>query len=215
MAFCNSCGATLTPGTKFCNKCGAPQAAGTLGSPAASFTPVPAAAPVPVQPATGGSSALKIILIVIAVLVVIGILGVATVGFIGWRIAKSAHVTQNGDNVKVETPFGSVESSKDPEQAAKDLGIDIYPGAELRKNGAQSASFGSLRTVTANFDSTDPADKVCAFYKQKFPAARVSSSDPGRCTIVSNDQRNMVTINVEANGDSSKFQVSSVRKRSN
>jgi|ERR1700722_2317300 len=215
MAFCNSCGATLTPGTKFCNKCGAPQVAGTVASPAGAFTPVPAAAPVSVQPTTGGSSALKIILIVIAVIVVIGILGVATVGFIGWRIAKSAHVTQNGDNVKVETPFGSVESSKDPEQAVKDLGIDIYPGAELRKNGAQSASFGSIRTVSANFDSTDPADKVCAFYKEKFPAARVSSSDAGRCTIVSNDQKNMVTINVESHGDSSKFQISSVSKRSN
>jgi flagellar basal body-associated protein FliL len=213
MAFCNSCGATLTPGTKFCNKCGTPQAVGTVAPASVPYTPVPAAAPAPVQPTTGGSSALKIILIVIAVIVVIGILGVATVGFIGYRIAKSAHVTQNGDNVKVETPFGSVESSKDPEEAAKDLGIDIYPGAELRKNGAQSASFGNIRTVTANFESSDSADKVCTFYKAKFPGARVSSSDTGRCTIVSNDQKNMVTINVESRDDSSKFQISSVRKK--
>ena len=213
MAFCNSCGATLTPGTKFCNKCGAPQAAGTVAASSPSFTPVPAAAPAPVQPTTGGSSALKIILIVIAVIVVIGILGVATVGFIGYRIAKNAHVTQNGDNVKVETPFGSVESSKDPEQAAKDLGIDIYPGAELRKNGAQSASFGNIHTVTANFESSDPPDKVCEFYKAKFPEANVTTSDSGRCTITSKDPRNMVTINVHPNGDSSRFEISSVSKK--
>jgi hypothetical protein len=211
MAFCNSCGATLTPGTKFCNKCGAPQAAGTVAPASAPYTPVPS--PAPVQPTTGGSGALKIILIVIAVIVVIGILGVATVGFIGWRIAKSAHVTQNGDNVKVETPFGSVESSKDPEQAAKDLGVDIYPGAELRKNGAQSASFGNIRTVTANFDSTDSPEKICEFYKAKFPGANITSSDSGRCTITSKDSSNMITINVHPNGDSSRFEISSVSKK--
>jgi len=212
MAFCNSCGATLTPGTKFCNKCGTPQAVGTVASPAAPYTPVPAGSPSPVQPTTG-SSALKIVLIVIAAIVAIGLLGVATVGFVGYRIAKSAHVTQNGDNVKVETPFGSVESSKDPEVAAKDLGIDIYPGAELRKIGAQSATFGNIRTVTANFDSTDSPDKVCEFYKAKFPGANVTSSDSGRCTITSKDPRNMVTINVHANGDSSRFEISSVSKK--
>src|ERR1700722_12588318 len=128
MAFCNSCGAALTPGTKFCNKCGAPQAAVA----ASGATPaVPTPGPIPPPPATGGSSALKIILIVVGVIVVIGILGVATVGFIGYRIAKSAHVSQQGDHVKAETPFGTFETSKDPEQVAKDLGVDIYPGADM------------------------------------------------------------------------------------
>src|SRR5271169_6917024 len=104
MAFCNSCGATLTAETKFCNKCGAAVAAGP---------PALGGAPTPPPPTTGGSSALKIILIVVAVIVVVGILGVATVGFIGYRLAKNSHVTQEGDHVKVDTPFGSVETSKD------------------------------------------------------------------------------------------------------
>src|SRR5437660_10704250 len=122
MAFCNSCGATLNPGTQFCNKCGAAVATAP-GATSAARPPIPA----PPAP-TGGSSALKIILIVVAVIVVIGILGMVTVGVIGYRIAKSSHVTQDGDHVKVQTPFGSVETSKDPDQAAKELGVDIYPG---------------------------------------------------------------------------------------
>jgi len=204
MAFCNSCGATLDPGTKFCNKCGA--VAG--GPPAPTGATPPAAAP------TGGSSALKIILIVVAVIVGIGILGVATVGIVGYRIAKSAHVRQEGGHVKVETPFGNVETSQDPQQAAKDLGVDVYPGAEVQKNGASSATFGAIHTVAANFESSDSVDKVCSFYKSRFPNAMVTTSDQNRCTIVSNDQKNMVTINIEPNGDASKFQITNVSKKS-
>jgi hypothetical protein len=209
MAFCNSCGATLNEGTKFCNKCGA-----AVAAPVAPVRPVVAAAPPPpaITPTSGGSGALKVILIVVGVIVLIGILGVASVTFFAYRIAKSAHVHQDGDNVKVETPFGTVESSKDPAQAAKDLGVDIYPGAEVQKRGASSASFGNIHTVSASFESSDPLDKVCTFYKEKFPGAMTTSSDANRCTIVSNDQKNMITIHIEAHGDASTFQITNVSK---
>ena len=208
MAFCNACGATLNPGTKFCNKCGAaiaPGASTPAGAPAA---------PPPAQVPTGGSSALKVILIVVAIIVGIGILGVATVGIIGYRIAKSSHVSQNGDHVKVDTPFGSVETSKDPDQAAKDLGVDLYPGAQVQRNGASSAAFGGIRTVTAVFETPDAPDKVCTFYKSRFPGAMVTTSDQNRCTIVSNNQKNMITINVQTSGDMTKIQMTNVTKKS-
>jgi hypothetical protein len=208
MAFCNSCGATLNEGTKFCNKCGAAVASSPSAAGMTSTAPPPAPAP------TGGSSALKIILIVVAVIVGIGILGVATVGIIGYRIARTSHVTQEGDHVRVQTPFGSVETSKDPEQAAKDLGIEVYPGAEVQKSGASSASFGGIHTVTAMFESGDAVDKICSFYKTKFPGAMVTTSDQNRCTIVSNDQKNMITINIEARGDTTKLQITNVSKKS-
>ncbi len=208
MAFCNSCGATLNAGTQFCNKCGAAVAAGPAVPAVTSTAPAPAPAP------TGGSSALKIILIVVALIVGIGILGMATVGIIGYRIAKSARVTQHGDNVKVETPFGTVESSKDPDQAAKNLGVDLYPGAEVQRNGASSATFGGIRTVTAMFETSDAPDKVCSFYKSKFPGAMVTTSEQNHCTIVSNDKKNMITINIEASGDNTRLQITNVSKKS-
>ncbi len=153
-------------------------------------------------------------MIVVAVIVLIGILGIATVGIIGYRIAKSSRVNQNGDHVKLETPFGSVETSKDPDQAAKDLGVDLYPGAEVQRNGASSAAFGGIRTVSAVFEVSDAPDKVCSFYKSRFPGAMVTTSDQNRCTIVSNNQRNMITINVEASGDRTKLQITNVSKKS-
>lgn len=202
MAFCNKCGATLDAGTKFCNKCGS-----TVSAP----VPPTGASSAPAN--KGGSSALKVILIVVAIIVSIGIIGVVTVGIVGYRIAKSTRVSQQGDHVKVDTPFGSVETSKDPDLAAKDLGIDVYPGAEVQKNGASSATFGNIRTVTAVFESNDAPDKVCTFYKSKLPAAQVTTADQNRCTIVSNDRKNMVTINIEANGDNSKIQITSVTRK--
>lgn len=197
MAFCNSCGSTLTDGSQFCNKCGKP-----VGTPA----PIPVAAP------PAGNSALKIVLIVVAVIVGLGIIGIVTVSVVAYKVAKNAHVTQEGDHVKVETPFGSVETSKDADQAARNLGVEIYPGAEVRQEGAASATVGSIRTVTASFSSGDSAEKVCAFYKSRFPKANVNSSDQNRCTIVSRDDKTVTTINVEGGGGSSTFQIASVTK---
>ncbi len=213
MAFCNSCGATLNPGTKFCNKCGATVAAAP-GAPV--MTPVsstPAAATTP-APKTGGSGALKIILIVLGVIVLIAILGMVTCGVVLRHYVNNSHVHQNGDDVTVDTPFGKVGSTKDPSKVAADLGIDIYPGAEVQKEGASSASFGNMHTSTASFESSDSLDKVCAFYKEKFPAAMSTTSDENRCTIVSNDQKNMVTIQIEHKGDGSKFKITNVTKGS-
>ncbi len=208
MAFCNSCGATLNAGTKFCNKCGAAVAA-TPVTPAVVAAPLP---PAPPASQGGGSSALKIILIIIAIIVGLGILSVGAFSFFVYRVAKSAKVSPNGD-VKVETPFGKMETSSNPEQVAKDLGIDIYPGATALKNGAVNMSFGSMHTVAASFESTDPVDKICDFYKSRLPNATATSSDQRRCSLISNDQKNMITVNVQSEGETSKFQISNVSKK--
>ncbi len=206
MAFCNSCGAQLTEGTRFCSKCGAP-ITGTTGatlSVAMPSTPTATNAP---------SSALKTILIIVGAIILIGIVGIASLTFIGVRLARHSRVTQEGEHVKVETPFGTAETSKDPEDAAKELGVDVYPGADPQKEGASTATFGRVRTVSAAFQSDDSVEKVCAFYRSKFPNATVSTSDQNRCTIVSNDPPNMITINVEPSGGGSKFQIASVSSK--
>lgn len=211
MAFCNSCGATLNSDAKFCNKCGTV----ITEAPAVNAAAIPAGTP------TGGSSALKIVLIVVAVIVVIGVLGIATLAVVGIHFARHMHVTHEGDHVKVETPFGNVETAKDPQQIANELGVEIYPGAVMQKNGAAVATFGGVHTASASFQTSDSSDKVCSFYKLKFPNATSTTSDPNHCTIVSNDKQNVVTINVEAHvfkepnqADYTAIQISSVTKKS-
>ena len=215
MAFCNKCGTTITQGTRFCNQCGAPILASGFPSSApgpSSATPTPTPAATQGAP-QGGSHTLRVVLIVVGALIVIGVLGLGALTFVGIHMAKRSRVHTEGDRVKVETPFGTVESSKDAEQAAKNLGVDIYPGAEVQKEGASSAAFGNMRTVNATFESSDSVDKVCSFYKSRFPNATVSASEENHCSIVSTAPPNVITINVESRGSGAKFQISSVIKK--
>jgi hypothetical protein len=212
MAFCNSCGATLNAGTRFCNKCGAAVLASTLptaslNQPAA--TPTPGTVPIATTTTQGGG-ALKIILIVIGVIVIGGALCVAALGFVAWRYARHARVEQNGDHVKVETPFGSVESSKDADEVVHNLGVDAYPGARALKDGTATASFGPVHTTSATFESDDSVDKVCTFYKSRYPKAMVSTSGQDQCNIVSNDRKNMITITIQGEDGKSHIQITSV-----
>ena len=217
MAFCNSCGASLAPGIRFCNKCGAAILASSpapnVATPVMAGSTIPAAS-VPAANAGQGSGALKVILIVVGVIVLLGILSLGSVAFFAWRIAQHAHVRQDGNNVKVETPFGNVETTQDPHDAARNLGVEIYPGAEVLKDGSASATFAGVHTASVSSESTDSVDKVASFYKGKFPNAMVTSSDAGRCTIIANDRKSMITINIEAEGGKTKIQITNVFRKS-
>jgi hypothetical protein len=136
-----------------------------------------------------------------------------TCGIIVHRAIKSAKLSQKGDNVKVETPFGSVETSNDPQKVADELGVEIYPGAQVQKAGTASVTFGSFHTVTAIFESNDSVDKVCDFYRTKFPNANVQSSDPSHCSIVSGGQGNSTTVTVDSSGDGSRLTIVKLSKK--
>jgi hypothetical protein len=206
MAFCNSCGASIAPGTRFCNKCGAAVLTSSPAPAAASSAPPAVSSP---APASGGG-ALKAILIVVGVIVLFIILGVTSIAFFAWRVAHHARVRHDGDNVKVETPFGTVETTKDPQDAARNLGVDLYPGAEVLKEGSVSMTFGTVHTAALNFETSDSVDKVCSFYKPKFPNATVVTSEADQCTIVSNDHKNMITINAKIQSGKTRIVITNV-----
>jgi hypothetical protein len=166
----------------------------------------------PANPPHGGG-ALKIILIAVGVIVLLGAIAIASIAFFAVHLARHSRVHQEGGDVKVETPFGNVETTKDPEEAARNIGVDLYPGADVQKNGSASASFAGMHTSSLVAESSDSIDKVCSFYKSKFPNATVSSTDTGRCSIVSNDRGSMITINIEGDGDKTKIQISNVSRK--
>ena len=197
MAFCNSCGTTLEAGAKFCPKCG------TAIPMAAAIPPTTASVPPP-----QGNSALKVILMLVAGVIVLGILGIGTLVFVIHRVAHNSRVRNRDGNVQVETPFGSVQSTNNPDEAVRNLGIDPYPGARVLQGN--SATIGGMHTVTAQFESDDSADKVAAFYSSKLPNASVNTKDQNNYTIVSTDKKNIVTINIAPEGSKSQINVTTV-----
>ena len=76
-------------------------------------------------------------------------------------------------NVQVDTPFGGVHVNTDQISAA-DLGLPVYPGAEIVKDKDHEKSadvnmgFGewTLRVRAVNYATVDSQDKVTAFYKK-------------------------------------------------
>lgn len=80
----------------------------------------------------------------------------------------------NGEdkNVKIETPLGGLHVRSDQTGAA-DLGLPVYPGAQVApdKEGDKSADvhlgFGEwqLRVKVVTYETSDPRDKVIAFYR--------------------------------------------------
>ncbi len=206
MAFCNSCGATLDASTKFCNKCGA-------AVPAASVPPV--GTPAATAPAQGGNnSALKIILIIVAVVVGLGILGVATMTYIGYRVAHSARVMQKNGHTKIESPFGNLEANTDPSDAAKNLGIDLYPGAQMQKDGYVSMNIMGSHMATAILQTSDAPSEVADFYHGKLPNATMSCQG-SNYSLSTGGKDDMTAIGIRGEGSFTKITITRTTKASN
>ena len=156
------------------------------------------------------NSALKIILIVVAVIVGLGILGVGVASFVAYRIATHTRVHNRDGNVRVETPFGTVQTSTDPDEAARNLGIDVYPGAQVVKGSSSNMNMGNMHTASAEFESSDPVSSVAEFYKSKLPGANVISSAGDHYSIISTDKKNMLTINIEPRDGKTRIQIARV-----
>jgi hypothetical protein len=94
-------------------------------------------------------------------------------GIAGWRVHVDKDENGKEKNVLVVTPFGGVHVNTN-QITASDLGLPVYPGAEIVKDNEHEKSadvnmgFGewTLRVRAVNYATPDPQDKVTAFYKK-------------------------------------------------
>jgi len=91
----------------------------------------------------------------------------------GCRVRTEKGANGEDKSVQVDTPFGGVHVNTN-DTTAVDLGLPAYPGAEVARDDDQHQSadvhmgFGEwqLRVRAVSYRSTDPQDKVAAFYKK-------------------------------------------------
>lgn len=94
-------------------------------------------------------------------------------GVVGCRVHVNKDANGQEKTVQVDTPFGGVHVNTD-QTTASDLGLPVYPGAEVVRDNDHDKSadvhmgFGEwqLRVRAVNYSTTDPQDKVTAFYKK-------------------------------------------------
>lgn len=221
--FCTKCGTTLNPDTRFCTSCGAPVDAQPVAASGQVYTtPMQPSMPMPAQmppPQPSGSSAIKIILIVVAVFVGLGIVGAGIFAFTIWRVAHSVHVSSNGPDgkVTVDTGNGSITASDSQTFTASDLGVDIYPGAQSG-HGSLKMDLPTGSMITGIFVTSDPKDKVVAFYKDKL-GSQASTFDASNSAVLSVNKGEhesvMVTVNADSGQDDGKTRISIVHTKSN
>ncbi len=95
------------------------------------------------------------------------------VSVIGCRVRTEKDANGDEKNVQIDTPFGGVHVNTD-QMTAADLGLPVYPGAELIKDDDKHKSadvhmgFGEwqLRVRAVSYGTPDAQDKVVAFYKK-------------------------------------------------
>jgi len=95
---------------------------------------------------------------------------------VGLSLTACVNVSKsnNGDNVDVKTPFGSVSVRTD-QVKPEETGLNVYPGAKLvpkeghdhdQANVNISSPWGELKVIALNFHSDDSPDKVLSWYRQ-------------------------------------------------
>jgi hypothetical protein len=114
------------------------------------------------------------------VLVSVGLVAAAI--FIAHTI--KVHESGAGNDVKVETPFGSMHVSHNASGQPETAGMPLYPGARPLKNKENavvdlSSVLGDsdLHIVAGKWETSDSIDKVRKFYEERFPEMSVVQHD--------------------------------------
>lgn len=197
MAFCTACGARMEAASHVCPKCGA-------GVSAAAPAPAPAAS---IARQNTGRNAVSIVLIVLVVVIALGVLATIGTVFALKKMARKVRVEAGPNSAVVTTPFGSV-TADDPAAVAKQLGVDLYPGARAIK-GSAAVGFGGMQVAAGKFESDASPEKILEFYQRRYPKAAIRVIGADSSMVFSTDQ-GMITIKVRSRGDGSLIEIARV-----
>jgi hypothetical protein len=233
--FCTKCGSPIEENQKFCNKCGAqtvadrapsvpasaPPSAAVSAPSIKSATPAPpattqAAAVPAAAPAKKGSSALKIILAVLGFFVVIGVLAIGSCFYIVHKVKQN--VTSIAERARpvtgiTGTPDMHLSDGGAGSQAAAAATVDVppYPGSIPTKSGGELSAGLSGSISAQEYETPDSAEKVMAFYKDKFGSKINIVESEGKTVFNFLSNRGMTTVTVTRDEGTDKTQINIAR----
>lgn len=146
--------------------------------------------------------------------VVMGLLGtIAAVALIFvlamvYFIRHTTIVSTGKNGSRVEAPSVTVTTDTNPAQLARQLGLEIYPGASDAR-GAQ-AEMNNSTIITLSFRSKDSPRRVIGFYHVRYPDATVKAEGKG-AVLVLVSLRDTLTIKAEPNTGQTEVHVSDIQ----
>jgi len=111
-------------------------------------------------------------------MVVLLILAVAFVMLFWLRswLRSGGSIRQDGSGLEIQTPFLSMNikpAHGDPSQ----LGLPLYPGAQLVADNYYEIKIGSIHQITVVEETADSSDQAIAYYCSWMPALREDHRD--------------------------------------
>lgn len=139
--------------------------------------PEPPRAPVPPPPPRTSSHVVTIALLVLAIIVMVSAVSVwLGMRFLSNKFRVNVEESASGKKaVSIKTPVGSMEVTKDVNEAS--LGLPIYPGAKrLQDKDSVSLNFDfpgdeGVHVLVAKFETPDSLETVKSFYKERLGVA--------------------------------------------
>jgi hypothetical protein len=215
--FCTNCGSPQQEGERFCTKCGKPAeaAASSAETPAKPATPPPAAPRVAAGAPPGKpSNVIKIVIAVVAVVVLLGILAVGAMMYVGYRASRAIKVDEAGKSVTIETPGGPVTFSEKSARTVEVPGVPIYPGAKATDSGGEFTVGGKGTLTSAEYETTDPLDKVAAFYRDELGSKvhSMQSKDEAIFHVAGDDAMTTIGITRDEESGVTRIAISRIAK---
>jgi len=228
--FCTKCGSPLAEEVQFCINCGA-----TVGAPPAAPTAPPPSPPPPIAPAVSaapaaagvaagaaapaakaGSPIMKIILIVVGVLILLTALGIGSCVYIAYRIKQRGSTIMPGvtsGRTSFGTPELQIEKGGAGSEAEAEATADVppYPGSTATEGGGSlgTAGFG---IAAQEYETSDPVDKVVAFYKEKLGNKLAIHEAGGNAVLqVKTGANSMTTITLSRDEEAGRTKINIMR----
>jgi hypothetical protein len=157
---------------------------------------------------------MKIVLIVVGIFAFVTVAGIGSCVYFGYRAKKKVEQSFKMDgsspSISIKTPGGDLhlgQRKRAPDEAIG--GVVPYPGSVPTESGAEFSFGGKGGISSQEYESSDPVEKVVAFYKEKYEnkLSVVENEGHYRLALMDPEGDQVTTIDVSSDEESGKTKI--------